>query len=296
LLRDEAAQREEALRRIYASRAWRAADLYWRSRRALKSYRDRMRRATMPAPGLSLEGVRRVLVHPLLGALRETVRGRPAALVTYERSAEQAAAFAPPAGGEPTLAADRGDRALAPRQIHVDLVVAVHGPVRAVATCLLAITHCTMEPYSLVVVDDANEDDTRGYLLDFALAEGALLLRTQVRTGFGAALAMGVRHSISDRVVLLTSDTLVAAHWLDPMVAKSESDLRIGLVELQPPYENGHCFLLRRGALEALGCFADGGTAGKGIFPQVDRPRIVQAGWRIASCDALPRTRKRSRC
>ena len=123
----------------------------------------------------------------------------------------------------------------APEKSHrvpVDIILCVHSKLDSVKRCLQTLLEFTNMPYSFILVDDGSDDETRKYLVDFALAEGAMLLRNDVPKGFALAADKGVRHSNADYVLLLSSGVEVepAAGWLDRMVACAESDDLIGLV------------------------------------------------------------------
>lgn len=117
-----------------------------------------------------------------------------------------------------------------PHRARVDIIICVHSPLGVVKRCLKTLVQCTGMPYSFILVDDGSDEETRKYLVDFALAQGAVLLRNDLAAGFALAADKGLRHSDADYVVILNSDVEVTAGWLERMVACAESDARIGLV------------------------------------------------------------------
>ncbi len=121
----------------------------------------------------------------------------------------------------------------APLQAHqtsVDIIVCVHNALPDVQRCLEAVVRHTTPPYSLILVDDGSESETRDYLSEFANAQGAALLRNEEAKGYTRAANQGLRRSSADYVVLLNSDAIVTPEWLDRLIACAESDPRIGLV------------------------------------------------------------------
>lgn len=115
-------------------------------------------------------------------------------------------------------------------QASVDIIVCVHNALSDVQCCLEAVVRHTNQPYSLVLVDDGSESETRDYLSEFTNTRGSVLLRNEEAKGYTRAANQGLQRSSADYVVLLNSDTVVTAKWLDRLVACAESDPRIGLV------------------------------------------------------------------
>jgi GT2 family glycosyltransferase len=126
--------------------------------------------------------------------------------------------------------------AVAPRpalQIHsvpVEIIVCVHNALDAVQQCLESIVYHTMPPYTMILVDDGSDAETRDYLNEFAQLHGAVLLRNEHALGYTFAANEGLRGTSAEYVVLLNSDTIVTSEWLDRMIACAESHPRIGLV------------------------------------------------------------------
>jgi O-antigen biosynthesis protein len=129
---------------------------------------------------------------------------------------------------------------VAPHRTRVDLIICVRSSLDVVKHFLPALIQYTSRPYALIMVDDGNDDVTRVYLADFALAAGAMLLRTDCATGFASAAVLGLRHSNADYVVILNSDVDVSPGWLERMVACAAADERIGLVGPLSNYDPQH--------------------------------------------------------
>jgi GT2 family glycosyltransferase len=138
--------------------------------------------------------------------------------------------FAPPAGKTREIAEVRPRPPARPHPAPVDVVVCVHNALNDVQSCLQSVFKHTNQPYTLILVDDGSEAETRDYLLDFAQRYGAILLRNEEARGYTLAANQGMREATADYVILLNSDTIVTEGWLDRMVACAESDPRIGIV------------------------------------------------------------------
>ncbi|HKQ08476.1 MAG TPA: glycosyltransferase, partial [Blastocatellia bacterium] len=115
-------------------------------------------------------------------------------------------------------------------QATVDIIVCVHNALDDVKHCLDSLVRYTRLPYSLILVDDGSDEETRGYLSHFATYQGAALIRNEEARGYTYAANQGLRQSRADYAILLNSDTQVTPDWLDRMVACGESDPRIGLI------------------------------------------------------------------
>ncbi len=137
-----------------------------------------------------------------------------------------------PTGSQHAVASPPPGRAVAPRRTSatVDVIVCVHDALDDVRDCLDSIVRRTRPPYRLIVVDDGSGDPTREYLRGFASAQGALLFRNEVALGYTRAANVGLRASNGAFAVLLNSDTVVTASWLDRLVACAESGARIAAV------------------------------------------------------------------
>lgn len=112
----------------------------------------------------------------------------------------------------------------------VDIIVCVHNALADVQRCLNSIIQYSTPPYTLIIIDDGSQTETRDYLRDYARIHSTVLLRNEKARGYTCAANQGLRAAKSASVILLNSDTIVTPYWLDRMVACAESDPKIGLV------------------------------------------------------------------
>ncbi|MEP7340663.1 MAG: class I SAM-dependent methyltransferase [Acidobacteriota bacterium] len=146
----------------------------------------------------------------------------------------------------------------------VDIVVCVHNALNDIKACLDSVVRYTRPPYSLLLVDDGSDQETRSYLAGFAHGQGAKLLRNEQAKGYTLAANQGLRQSRADYVVLLNSDTIVTPGWLDRLVACGESDARIGLIG---PLSNAASWQSIPALFDAQGDWAE-----NSLPPEVDVP------------------------
>ena len=113
---------------------------------------------------------------------------------------------------------------------NVDIVICIHNALDDVKSCLMSVIKYSPHIYTLILVDDGSDETTKSFLQDFALHHDAFLLRNDVARGYTFAANQGLRNSTGKYVILLNSDTIVSADWLDRMLECAESDERIGIV------------------------------------------------------------------
>ena len=111
----------------------------------------------------------------------------------------------------------------------VDIIICVHDALPAVQRCLASLLEHTAAPFRLILVDDGSAAETRDYLQQVARQSETLLLRNEEAQGYTKAANQGLRHAAGRYSVMLNSDTIVTAGWLDRLIACMESDARIGL-------------------------------------------------------------------
>jgi GT2 family glycosyltransferase/SAM-dependent methyltransferase len=117
-----------------------------------------------------------------------------------------------------------------PHTFKVDVVVCVHNALEDARRCFESVLRSSTPPYSLIIVDDGSGEETKHYLDGLARSQGLSLLRNEQAVGYTLAANQGLRQSSGDFVILLNSDTIVPAGWLDRMVGCAQSDPKIGLV------------------------------------------------------------------
>jgi GT2 family glycosyltransferase/antirestriction protein len=117
-------------------------------------------------------------------------------------------------------------------QRSVDVVVCVHDALMDVHRCLQSLLEKASMPFRLIVVDDGSGDETTEYLRRFLARNPAaeLIRNRSKRHGYTIAANLGLRESRGEYVVLLNSDTIVTAGWLEGLVECAEGDERVGIV------------------------------------------------------------------
>ena len=119
----------------------------------------------------------------------------------------------------------------------IDVVIPVYNAPDDVRTCVESVLAHLRPDVRVVVIDDASPDPRIAPLFD-ELARQAhpqvVLLRNEVNLGFTGTANRGMQLSRAD-VVLLNSDTIVSAGWLDAIMHCAATDPRIGTIT---PFSN----------------------------------------------------------
>lgn len=216
----------DTLATVYASRSWRMTGPYRRVgtwvRRARTAVRLGRAYARSQGPGVAgyavLAGrVLRVLHRHGFKGLEEFARRHPAHRWPVATSATH-------------VIEAKARRPLAARTDAVDVIVCVHNALVDVQNCLSSVLAHTTAPYRILIVDDGSSTPTADYLAQFAADTGAALIRNELARGYTFAANQGMRAAQASALVLLNSDTIVSAGWLDRLAHCAESDARVGIV------------------------------------------------------------------
>lgn len=114
----------------------------------------------------------------------------------------------------------------------VDIVVCVHNSPEYVAPCLSSVLATLGPGDRLIVVDDGSEAETQAICED-SLAQApdrVLLIRRETGSGFCKAANAGLRQTTADTVIVLNSDTVVFADWIDRIDRCFAANWQIGIV------------------------------------------------------------------
>ncbi|MDQ6620780.1 MAG: glycosyltransferase [Pseudomonadota bacterium] len=119
----------------------------------------------------------------------------------------------------------------------IDIVIPVYNAPLDVERCIDSVMRHTRDPYHLVLIDDASPDPEVGRVFERVRAmhlEHVELLHNEANLGFIGTANRGMQLSRSD-VVLLNSDTIVTAGWLDALVRCAATNASFGTIT---PFSN----------------------------------------------------------
>jgi len=115
----------------------------------------------------------------------------------------------------------------------VNVIIPVYGAAAELALCLQSVVAETdLSLYRVVLVLDGPQDDSvESVVTGFAATnpDSIRVLRNEHRAGFAASVNRGMTESASD-VVLLNSDTIVTARWLEKLIDAANLSGDIGTV------------------------------------------------------------------
>jgi len=206
-------------------------------------------------------------------------------------------------------------RVLAERPRSVDVIIPIYGAAEDLRRCLESVAkHTDLERHRVVMVLDGPQDEAVEKLVS---PPTGIVLRNNERRGFVHSANRGMRESTSD-IVLLNSDTIVTAGWLEKLIAAAYSSPDIGtatplsndatICSVAMPSNNdvdafaqhvervsqraypllptgvGFCFYIRRALLDDIGFF-DAAHFGLGYGEENDFcMRALARGW-LHACD-----------
>jgi glycosyltransferase involved in cell wall biosynthesis/GT2 family glycosyltransferase len=123
-----------------------------------------------------------------------------------------------------------GGRVPVARPDAVDVIVPIYGAAADLGRCLTSVVACTdLARHGIILVLDGPQDDAVESVVRSFETVASQILRNDARCGFVASVNRGMRASSRD-VVLLNSDTIVTARWLEKLIDASVSSGDIGTV------------------------------------------------------------------
>ncbi len=171
------------------------------------------------------------------------------------------------------------------------IVIVTYNRLEQTRECVDSIEACTPEPYELIFVDNASTDGTVAYLRE-RFGE-SVVIANETNEGFLRGANKGIAVAKGRYVLLLNNDTRVTPGWLAALLSAAERSPEVGMVsgkivgpdgrvqlagayiafdgsarmigEGLPPddlslseerevcYVGGHCMLIKREVLEAVG-------------------------------------------
>jgi FkbM family methyltransferase len=112
-----------------------------------------------------------------------------------------------------------------------DVIVAVHNALEHVRACFESLLPTLRAADGLIIVNDKSDAETSDWLREFAKSDPRItLLENEQNLGYTGSANRGLRASQAPFRVMLNSDTLVPAHWLEKLLVVAYSDEKTGIV------------------------------------------------------------------
>jgi GT2 family glycosyltransferase/2-polyprenyl-3-methyl-5-hydroxy-6-metoxy-1,4-benzoquinol methylase len=108
----------------------------------------------------------------------------------------------------------------------VSIIIPVRNQRDLTEECLASIARNTDQSHEIILIDDASEAETAGYLQSL---ESATVIRNETQLGFAASINRGIRAANGAFLLLLNNDTLVTPGWLGRLIDHTR-DTHIGIV------------------------------------------------------------------
>jgi len=179
--------------------------------------------------------------------------------------------------------------------VSCDIIIPVYNRLRLTRGCLESILLNTDTPYRLILIDNGSDDDTRGYLENFAGSrENVTLVRNEANAGWVKAVNAGMNLSKSPYVCIMNNDTVVrTGSWLAKLIKILQDGRTIGMISpqfdikgrgmykgsfVETDYCRGHCIVMKRELMEKIGPLDE--AFGMGYYDDVDYSlSAVKAGY-----------------
>jgi len=115
----------------------------------------------------------------------------------------------------------------------VDIIIPVYNAFEDLKLCLNSIYKNTdLEKNRLILINDNSTDESIKPYLDSLSSEkdNIIVIHNESNRGFSANINIGIGQSSENDVILLNSDTVVTANWVEKIVKCAYSSLEIGTV------------------------------------------------------------------
>ncbi len=117
------------------------------------------------------------------------------------------------------------------KEHRADVIVPVCNALSHVQACFASLLPTLREKDGLIIVNDMSDAETSGWLRAFAQSDSRIrLLENESNLGYTSSANRGLRASDAPFRIMLNSDTLVCAGWLEKMLAVAYCDEKTGIV------------------------------------------------------------------
>lgn len=119
----------------------------------------------------------------------------------------------------------------------VDVIIPVYDGYDETYACITSILETFQSSLGrVIIIDDYSpSEDIKRYLLSLSLSEHFVLIKNSKNLGFVETVNIGMSQSVSNDVLLLNSDVIVANNWLERIQRLAYTDESIGTVT---PFSN----------------------------------------------------------
>ncbi len=113
----------------------------------------------------------------------------------------------------------------------IDIIIPIYNAFEDLQTCLESVYKYTdLDRNRLILINDNSPDERVREYLEKQRTENVLVIHNEHNLGFSNSINLGMSQSEDRDVILLNSDTIVSAGWVEKMVSCAYSDKTIGTV------------------------------------------------------------------
>jgi len=115
--------------------------------------------------------------------------------------------------------------------VKCDIIIPIWNQLESTRRSIESIRQHTSYPYTLILIDNGSDNETRDYLSRISNGnDNVRLIRNEENLGFVKAVNQGLKSSQAGYLCLMNNDTIATEGWLTKMASLADSDARIGLV------------------------------------------------------------------
>lgn len=113
----------------------------------------------------------------------------------------------------------------------VDIIIPVYNALDDLKLCLSSLYKYTnLQTNRLIIINDNSPDPEVKPFLDEQVSSNVIVIHNEINKGFSANINIGMSQSEENDVILLNSDTVLTANWVEKLSKCAYSEMEIGTV------------------------------------------------------------------
>ena len=110
------------------------------------------------------------------------------------------------------------------------VIICVHNALDDFKKCIESVLENRTFPYEIILVNDGSDEETTAYISGFSSYPYIRTIHHKVSRGYTCAANAGLKATKADYAVLLNSDTVVTADWIEKMIDAFEKHPSVGIL------------------------------------------------------------------
>lgn len=133
--------------------------------------------------------------------------------------------------GNALIVAEFQEKVFFDKHSNIDIIICVHNALEDFIKCYKSIIIHSSEPYHIIIIDDGSNEETKNYLNSLLQSSKNIeVISNPQAHGYTRAANQGLHLAKAKFVVLVNSDTIVTAGWLEKMASVFHMNSRVGMV------------------------------------------------------------------